>query len=305
MAGHSFPTAALLLLVIPLLITAVPGMEVAVQPESIVDQDYITVSLINVTDGTLLNTSLTTTFRPVPGVTWLNTSNWNYPFALNRGRVAVSAGNANQIVFLVRAGGTYLMRRVTGTGNITIEIPLDLQPLTSHDFNIGYEIHDPKAPLVFTLVQQGYKAGTESNANLTPSLKGIGEGNITVAVLANGTLQGGGEIRVFGTAPPPPTPPQVNDTATPTPAPTSPETTPSGTTPSETTSPAPTPPEETPAGTTPPPATPRPPQVTPATTPPAAAPAPAGESGPSPLIIAYAAIIVLIAVIADYILLKD
>ena len=283
-------------------------MEVAIEPAGIVDGDQLSITLLNVTDGTLLNTTLTAAFQPVPGVTWLNITNWNYPFALTQGKVTVSAGNANQVVFLVRAGGTYLMRRDTGTGNITLDIPLDLQPLTIHDFRIGYEIHNAKAPLVFTLVQQGVKVGEETDANLTPSLAGLGEGKVTVAVLANGTFQGGKEIQVFGAGSPLPTAPQVIETTTPSPVPTEtatvlPETTPPEPAPPETPPPAPTPPEATPAGTTPPPARPSPPQVTPATTPPAAPLA--GETGPSPFVLGYAAIIILVAVIADYILLKD
>lgn len=308
MAGRSFPTIALVLVALPFLVPAVLGMGVVTGPESIVEGGAITVSLTNVTNGTRLNTTLTASFPPAEGITWFNLSGWNYPFALQKGMGVVSGQNVNQIVFLIRTGNTYLMRRVTGTGNIAVEIPLEFQPATVYDFRIGYEVHSAKDPLVFTLIQEGFKAGTETDANLTPSLAGIGNGDVKVSVFGNGTFQGGKEIQVSLTAPLP-TPRPVDSTMTPseTPSPvekppgtTQPEMLPPGTTPPSTTPPVTAPAAETPPGTTPSPA-----RVSPVVTTPVATQAPAGGAGPSPFVLVYAGIIIITAVVGDYLLLKD
>lgn len=302
MAGYSFPKAVLLLVALPLLAPAVLGAGVVIGPDSIVDRGSISLSFTNVTNGTGLSTTLAMSFPPAQGVTWFNLTNWNYPFALSQGKVTVSAENVNMLMLLVRSGSTFQTRRVTGTGNISVEIPLEFQPLTFYDFLIGYEVHSEKAPLVFTVVHRGYKDGAATDVHLIPSLIGVGDGNLTVSVLANATSLGSRVIRVYSTAPPP-TPAPVNTTAAPSPVTATPaQTTPAAATPSPAgTTPAPTVTTPSSHGTTPV-------RTTPVTAPPTAAAspaAPAEEPGPSLLIIAYVAIVILITAIADYVLLKD
>jgi hypothetical protein len=278
MARYSAPGAFAVLLAIPLIITAVLGIGVVIQPDTIREGSPISISLSNVTDGYILNVTLSAAFTPAPGTSWLNLTNWNYPFALTAGHVTVAARNVNQLTLLVRAGGTVRTSRETGAGNISTGIPMDFLPLMYHDFRIGYEVHDAGAPLMFTLVQEGTKAGPV-DAVITPSIIGAGEGNLTVTILTNGTLQASREIRILNTAPSP-TPEAGNTTVAPSPT-ASPTTLPATPTPPPVNSPPPSPP------------------VTPSTVP---APSP---GGPSPWIIGFIAVVIIITLIADYFLLKD
>jgi hypothetical protein len=302
MAGFSAPRALLLLLLLPLILTAVLGIEVIIEPDAIMDGGLVAISLSNVTDGYSLNITLTATFPPAQGTSWLNITDWNYPFALQRGKVMVRGRNVNRITFLTWAGGTLKTSRETGAGNVNAEIPLDIQPGLFNDFLIGYEVHNASNPLTISLVQQGIKMGPVEEAIISPTLMGIGEGNLSVQVSADGILVGGKEIPVLSEVPLPV--PMENTTATP-----ASETVPPATEPSETTpaSPASTPPPAPPATLLSGPETPSPP---PASTPPAppAAPLPGLETpsgGPSPFIIIFGAAIIVITLISDYLLLKD
>jgi hypothetical protein len=272
MAGCSAPRAAILLLALPLILSAVLGIGVEIQPDTIGDRNPISITLSNVTDGLSFNVTITATFLPSPDTSWLNLTNWIYPFALHGGGATVSGQNVNQLTLLVRSGSTLRTRRDSGAGNITLVTPLDFPAVLYHDFRLGYEAHDPDAPLTLTLIQQGTKAGPD-DAVLTPSIFGIREGNLTVKVLTNGTLQASKGIRVLEAAPSP-TPTEETRTAPPTtlPAPIS-------------TAPV------------------LPPSPSPAVT---SSPGPGTETGiPSPWLIGFVTIIILIALIADYLLLKD
>jgi hypothetical protein len=285
MSGFSAPRAALVLLLLPLLLPAVLGIGVLVEPDAMQGGNSFSVSVSNVTNGSLLNITFTATFSPEPGASWFNVTGWNYPFSLQGGKMAVSGRNVNLVNFLVRTGGTTKTRRETGTGYISMEILQDIQPDVNDDFRIGYEVHNASTPLVFTLVQQGTKVGVGEDAVLTPSITGVLTGNLVVEVLVNGTLQGGGVVPV-GKLVPLPGPAVENATVTPMPTPTP--------------TPIPTP-VPTPAATTPAPE-PSPPQSPPVT--PAPVPTPSSE-GLSPWVLVYTVIILVIAVIGDYLLLKD
>jgi len=302
MASRSAFRALIVLIALPLLITVVPGASVVIGPGAIADQGSLYLNLSDVTNGTVLNTTVTAVFAPVPGVTWLNLTNWNYSFALQEGRLGVSGQNVNRLVLFVRTGGASLTGVRTGTGNITVEIPADIQPFTSYDFRIGYEVHNAKAPLAFTLSQRGTKTGPVTEANLTPSVIGVGEGDLMVSVLANGTSVGSRVIPVLK-AVPVPSPAPVNAT-TPPPenATTTALETPSPAQPTTSVSAPPTPAITTPVPT--PPATATTPAVT-AAPPAAAAATPTEATGPSPFIIGFVVLIIFGAVVADYILLKD
>jgi hypothetical protein len=272
----------LVLLALPLLFPAVLGIGVQIQPDAMEDRNPISISLSNMTDGYSLNITLTATFIPAQNTSWLNFTDWNYPFTLDGGGVSVSGRNVNQLTLLIQAGNTLKTRRETGTGNITMGVPMDFPAVLYHDFRIGYEVHSPGAPLVLSLTQQGSKAGPE-DAVITPTVLGIEEGNLTVEVLANDTLQAEKEIRILETAPLPTTTVEANATVSPSPAPTtSPPTTRPATTRS-TPKPSPTPS----------------PSVTPSPVPPAT------PGGISPWILGYITVIIVIALVADYLLLRD
>ena len=273
--------AAALVLAVPLILSAVLGVGVQIQPDTIQDGSPISIALSNVTDGYTLRTTLVATFPVSKGSSWFNITNWNYPFALEGGSVTVSGQNVNRITLLVRVGNIIQgAPPKPGTGNITVELPMDFLPSVYHDFRIGYEVHNASAPLVFTLVQQGTKVGPE-DADLTPSVIGVEEGNLTVEILANGTLQGSKEIRIQNAVPPPPST-GVNTTAA--------------------LSPTPTPSAETPPVTTRPVTVPSPSVSPPVTSSPL--PPPSSES-PFPWIIVFAAVIIIVAIFADYIIMKD
>ncbi|HMA05193.1 MAG TPA: hypothetical protein VKO45_04625 [Methanomicrobiales archaeon] len=294
MTGSSARVAALLILsLVVLMVPPVLGFEATIEPATIQDRNPISINLSGVTDGVSLNVTLTATFTPPPGVAWLNLTNWNYPFALQGGRMIAGGRNVNEMTFLVREGNTFMTQRGSGAGTITVEIPLDVQPMATTDFSIAYKLHDNTEPVTLTLVQQGSKKGLEQDAVLTPSILGIVEGNLSVQVRFNGTLVGARDIQVLEEAPLPPTP-EVNVTATPMSTPVS----------TATSTPTPSHVPTTPATTQ----TTSPPVATkPVTTPPATeVPVPDTPSaGPSPFILAYGAVIVIIALLADYYLLKD
>jgi hypothetical protein len=311
MAGSPAPRACAFLLAVPLLFAAVLGIGALVGPDTIEDGNPITISVSGVTDGYILNTTLTATYLPSPGVEWLNLTNWKYPFALGNGSVMVRGQNVNLLTLLVQTGGTVRTGRDTGTGNITKEIFLDVPAATTQDIRIAYKVHKASDPMVFTVFQHGTKAGTAEEALLTPSITGISEGDLSVQVLANDTLLASKEIRVLGAAPPPVPTTEVTVIA-PSPSPAQPapaliEATPSLPAPipseSPSSSPSPTPVPATPQ----PPATTRPlpvrtPPHSPAATP---SPGPASPGTPFPWIMGYAAVIIVIAPIADYLFMKD
>ena len=188
--------------------------------------------------------------------------------------------NVNRIRLLMRSGSTFRTADNTGAGNIVVGIPMDILTGVYYDYRILYEVHNASAPVTITLIQQGSKVGVDDSVS-TPSIYGAGGGNLTLDVLANGTLEGSQVVRVSNPATIPATTPQITPGSL---APAQPSV--------SMTVPA-----------TIPPATPSPPVQTPSVSP-TPPPAPAPE-GLSPWIISYAALIILIAIIADYFIMKD
>jgi hypothetical protein len=251
----------------------------------------LSIILTNVTDGYVLNSTLAATFPPESSTSWYNITNWRYLFGLTNGKVTVAGQNVNRIRLLVLTGSTTRMVEETGTGNIQREMLMDILPEASYDYRVLYEVHDMKAPVTLTIIQQGTKMGADDSVS-TLHIFGVQEGNLTVEARVNGALLGTGRIRVGAFAP--------VTTAIP-------EITPG------TLSPAPTTLPETSSATNLPTTL---PEIAPVTTPPST-PIPSGQS-PSPVstpvpgpdgfslgIIGYAAVIIAIAIVADYFLLKD
>jgi len=250
---------AVLLILLPLIITPALCTDIEIRPEAITPGSPISIGLYNVTDGAGLNITVTSSFLPPAPTSWCNFTNWRYSFALQNGNVTVRGENTNRIQLLVRTGGTFRMTEKTGTGDITVSFPLEYLPEMYYDFRILYEAHDAKAPVRLSVMHQGNKNGAEESVS-TPNVFGISEGNLTVRVLEAGKFLGSGEIRVSQTVP-------VTTTSPETPAPTAtsgPEETPSPATTATTapgttvrTPPATRAPAPDPAG--PPPGPPRPP----------------------------------------------
>lgn len=274
------PRPAAVLLALPLLFSAVLGIGVQIQPDTIMEGSQISITLSNITDGYALNTTLVSTFPAGSSTSWFNVTNWRYPFTLQKGNVTVVGGNVNRIMLLVRAGSTLRKAEGTGTGNILVGLPMDILTGVYYDYRILYEVHNSTAPIIITLIQQGSKVGTDDSVS-TPSIYGAGGGNLTLKVLVNGTLEGSQLIRVGKIAPTPVTTPQVT-TGTQPPTPPTLSTTVPGT--SLPTTPYPV--VQTPSLT-----------PTPTTTP--------GPAGTSPWIIGYVALIIIITILADYFIMKD
>ena len=277
---------AVALAAVPLLISAVLAIGVQVQPGNITDGSQISISLSNVTDGYILNTTVIAGFTPVTSPSWFNITNWRYSFGLGNGNVTVIGQNVNRIRLLVRAGTSLRTAENTGTGNIYLAIPMDILPELYYDYRVLYEVHDPDLPITLAVIQQGSKAGPDES-QFDPSIYGVKEGNLTVEESTNGILQASRVIRV-GVFPETPVPTTAVPGGTRSPTPTTPETTVSG---------------------TPTPASPRPtaPRSPPPTTPsPTSSPAPEGGlGGPALVLLGFVAVIVIIAVVADYFLLRD
>jgi hypothetical protein len=277
------PSAALLL-ALPLLFSAALAVGVQIEPAAISEGNPVSVTLLNFTDGYVLNTTLIFAFQPSSSGSWVNITNWKNAFALTGGDVTVTGENVNRITLLVRAGSSLKSAPPKpGTGTISLTLPLDFPAEIYYDYRIQYEVHNASRPLTFTLTQEGIKAGPD-DSTFTPSIFGVREGTLTVEILANGTLQASRVINVTQVLPATiPSPGTTTATPPPSPAPT--------------TVPAIPTPETTVPAT----------MNTPVQTPsPTAAPAPvAGPEAPSPGILGFATVIVIIAIIADYILLKD
>jgi hypothetical protein len=267
------------LLVLPLLFSAVLGLGVEIQPDAITEGSPISITLSNVTDGLALNTTLVSSFPAASSTSWFNITNWMYSFGLEEGNVTVIGENVNRIMLLVRAGSGLRRAEGTGTGNIIVGLPLDLLTGVYYDYRILYEVHNFTAPVRITLIQQGSKVGPDDSVS-TPSIYGVGEGNLTLEVLANGTLEERRVVRVGTPATIPATTPQITGNQSPTPP------TVSGTVPATTL-----------------PATPNPPVQT-TSVPPTPPPTP-GPEGLSPWIIGFAALVIIIALLADYFIMRD
>lgn len=291
------PFLAAVLIAIPLLITAGLCTDFEVQPEAITPRSPFSIALHNVTDGTGLNITVTPMFLAPATTSWCNFTNWWYSFGLKKGNVTVHGENTNRILLLVRTGRTYQMTEDTGTGDIVVSFPLEFLPEAYYDFRILYEVHDAKVPVRLSLMQQGTKVGPEDSVS-TPNVYGINEGNLTVQVREGGQLLGSSVVRIG--------PATTITTTTTTTVPTTPA--PTAVSTGTPTTPIPTTPAPATTVTTQP-ATTRVPTRSPVTTPvttPAATPAPEPASeGVSPVILVYAAVIIIIAIFADYFLLKD
>jgi len=271
---------AAVLLAIPFLLSAVLGIGVHIQPDSIGDGNPISITLSNITDGYTLNTTLTSTFPPASSTSWFNTTTWRYAFSLQKGNITVAGRNVNRIMLLVRAGSILRKAEDTGTGDVMVELPMDILTGVYYDYRVLYEVHTAGTPVTITLIQQGSKVGTDDSV-ITPFIYGADGGNLTLEVLANGTFEGSHVIRVGNPAPTPATTPQVT---------TAPQ--------------QPTPPTvSTTVPVTSLPATPKPPVQTPSVSP-TPLPAP-GPEGFSPWIIGYVALVIIFTILADYFILKD
>jgi len=274
------PRSAAVLLAIPFLISAVLGIGVQIQPDTIVDGNPFSLTLTNITDGYTLNTTLVSTFPPASSTSWFNVTNWRYDFSLQKGHITVIGGNVNRIRLLAQAGSTLRMAEDTGAGNIIVGLPLDILTGVYYDYRILYEIHNSTAPIMITLIQQGNKVGTDDSVS-TPSIYGAGGGNLSLVVLVNGTLEASQVVRVGNPATIPPTTPPITQGPQP---------------------PTPPPVSTTVTGTTLP-ATPSHPVQTPSVSPtPLATP---GPEGLSPWIIGSAAVIIIVTILADYFIMKD
>jgi len=282
-ARNPVPPSIAALLAIPLLFSAVLATGFQVAPASTSDGNPVSITLSNVTDGYDLNTTLVFTFPVTSPDSWLNITGWMNAFSLTDGNVTVTGENVNLITPFVRAGST--LRSTSpqgGTGYITLLIPMDLPADTYLDYRIRYVVHNTSLPLTLVLTQQGIKAGADDSVS-TPTITGVGEGNMTVEVTANGALLPAQVVR-FVSAVPTPAATLVTPQVTPSPAPTAAPTT------------MPTLVATTREATLP--STP----VTPVQGTPVPVP---GPEGPSPGILGYAIVILIIAILGDYILLKD
>jgi hypothetical protein len=279
-ARSPLPRPAAVLLALPLIFSAALGIGVLIQPDSIVEGGQISITLSNVTDGSVLNTTLVSSFPAASSTSWFNITNWRYPFSLQNGNVTVVGENVNRIMLLVRAGSTLRKAEGTGTGSIIVGLPIDLLTGVYYDYRILYEVHNSTAPIMITLIQQGSKVGIDDSVS-TPSIYGADGGNLTLDVLANGILEGSQTVRVGNPVPIPPITPQVTPgTQPPTPP------TVSGTARATTLPATPNLPGETSS-------TPFTPQPTP------------GPEGLAPWIIGYTALVIVIAALADYFILRD
>jgi hypothetical protein len=274
------PRSAAILLAIPFLVSAVLGVGVQIQPDAIADGNPFSLTLTNITDGYTFNTTLVSTFLPASSSSWFNVTNWRYDFTLQKGNLMVVGGNVNRIMLLVQAGSTLRRAESTGTGNIIVELPMDILTGVYYDYRILYEVHNSTAPIMITLIQQGSKVGTDNSVS-TPSIYGAGGGNLSLEVLLNDTLEASQVVRVGNPATIPPTTPPITQGPQP---------------------PTPTPVSGTVPGTTLP-TTPNPPVQTPSLT-----PAPVTMPGPEGLsrwIIGYGAVIIIVTILADYFIMKD
>ena len=282
-AGSPGKLPLVLLLLLPVFVTAALAIGVQIQPGSIVDGNPISVTLSNVTDGYTLSTTLVSTFPATSHTNWLNITNWRYDFDLQKGNITVIGENVNRIRLVVRVGSTLRTAEDTGAGNIIVGIPMDILTGVYYDYRILYQVHNASAPVTITLIQQGIKMGTDDSVS-TPSIYGVGGGNIALEVRANGILEGGQGISVA-----------LPGTMT---ANTTPQITPGSQPPTQQPSVSTTVP-----GTTLP-ATPSPPvQTTPPVSP--SPPPPPGPQSLSPFIIGYAGLIILITILADYFIMRD
>jgi hypothetical protein len=279
-ARFPLPSSAAVLLAVPLIFSAVLGFGVLIQPDSIGEGSPISITFSNITDGYILNTTIVSTFPAASSTSWYNITNWGYSFGLQNGNVTVIGTNVNRIMLLARAGSGLRRAEDTGTGNIVVRLPLDIQQGMYYDYRILYEVHNSTVPVQITLIQQGAKEGLDDSVS-TPAVYGISSGSLEVEILANGTFEGSQVIRVASPAPTPATTPQ----ATTGPQPPTPPTV-SGTALATTLPATPNSVEKTPSASPTPPATP-------------------GPEGLSPWIIGYAAVVVLIAALADYFILRD
>jgi hypothetical protein len=157
---------------------------------------------------------------------------------------------------------------------------MDILTGVYYDYLVLYEVHNASAPVTITLIQQGRKVGTDDSVS-TPFIYGADGGNMTLKVLVNGTLEASQVVRVGNRTTIPATTPQITQGPEP---PTPPPVT--ATVPRTTIPATPSPPVQTPSLPRTPPATP-------------------GPEGLSPGIIGYAAVIIIVAILADYFLLKD
>ena len=283
--------AVSVLFVLPLLFAAVLGIGVLIQPVSVMDGNPISVSLTNITDGYSLGTTLTATFPPTTSTSWFNITNWKYSFALQSGNLTVTGKNVNRIMLLVRSGTTFHMAEDTGTGVITVSLPTDILPGVYYDYRILYEVHNASAPVSISLTQQGSKTGPDDSVSI-PVIYGANGGNLAVEVRANGTLEGSQGILVGSTPVLPSTPTQGTTVPAGSPPPTV-SVTATGTMPPATTTP--------PVTTTPVQA---PSIETTTTVPPATTPVP-GPGGIAPFIIGFAVVVIILAILADYFIMRD
>jgi hypothetical protein len=285
--GSPGKRALVLLLVLPVLASAVLGNGVLIQPDTIVDGNQFSFILTGIPDGNSINATLVATFPAASPTSWFNITNWKYDFSLQKGNIAVIGGNVNRIILLVRVGSTFRMAEDTGAGNIRVEIPMDILSDVYHDYRIMYEVHNSSVPVSITIIQAGSKVGPEDSAS-TPFIAGAGGGNLYLEVLVNGALEGSQAIRVNHPSALPTNTPQITTVPQPT---------------SQTPSPSPPTISVTVPGTTFP-VIPNPPAQT-TLVPPTLLPTQGPEGGASPWIIGYASLVIVITILADYYLLKD
>ena len=76
-ARSPLPRLAAVLLALPLIFSAALGIGVLIQPDSIVEGGQISITLSNVTDGSVLNTTLVSSFPAASSTSWFNITNWN------------------------------------------------------------------------------------------------------------------------------------------------------------------------------------------------------------------------------------
>ncbi len=277
--------AAPVLFVLPLLFSAVLGIGVTIEPGTLAEGNPFSITLSGVTDGYTLNTTIAATFPPASSTSWFNLTNWRYSFGLQQGNLSVTGRNVNRIMLLVRSGNTYHMAEQTGTGVITVGLPMDILPGVYYDYRVLYEVHTSGAPVGITLVQQGSKTGPDESVS-TPVVFGMSEGNLTVEVRANGTFEGSRGIQVSN-LPVLPTTPLETATGTQSPTPPAASVTVTGTTiPVTTNLPVQTTLVQTPS------------------VPPTTEPTP-GPGGFSIWIIGFAAVLIVITIIADYFIMRD
>jgi|GEM_PF-4991517 len=190
MSHHTFRYLLFVLLMITVVVLLpVAAVTMSLTPTTVQPSATITITILNLADGSDFDLSLSSTDLTSTGQTWYNLTNFAMPFTLVNGTMTATGGNLDRIALYVKKASTGPLYSVEATGNGSVNVTAQ-QDVTAGTYSyilINGDIHTASQPVSIAFTADGTTKDVPSTAVLSFVIEGASAGHIRVLARVNGT----------------------------------------------------------------------------------------------------------------------